>query len=411
MSQNFTEVLDTEAPLDAEVLDPSAPVAAANVLTSPAYSDGLVLPIDQNFSTGTAVTWTDWDEALWADNGGLGGTALLPGSAEPETEFMLPYPGSQLKLLVAFGVLRLVDQGAISLDDVYDYAPQGPSTDCVGASSQPISSFFSQMINYSDNYATWALIKLLYDEDPVDPLNAEFRALGLGMLQLTGTDPQTGDIVLPGIGDFGSDVQPCNDQAEVTFAHKNGWTEINSSDAGIVESLPGETERNYIIAFTSNLGSRYIDADRPLAEAGEPPIQNTEKVGQFGAQIDQIMTTRAESEPPVLLDGANAARETEDGRPAVSAIPPDAALPKLGSAASGYRSASARPRLPGSAAPRPWPGCRVAASRCRCRRTPKPCRRHRSRPGPGSGPPPRHRQPVHRRRCPSAATPAAAASR
>ncbi|MCB8813855.1 class A beta-lactamase-related serine hydrolase, partial [Escherichia coli] len=126
------------------------------------------------------MTWTNWDEALWDDNGGLGGTALLPGSAEPETEFMLPYPGSLLKLLVAFGVLRLVDQGAISLDDVYDYAPQGPSTDCVGASSQPIGDFFSQMITYSDNYATCALIKLLHDEDAVDPLNAEFQALGLG---------------------------------------------------------------------------------------------------------------------------------------------------------------------------------------------------------------------------------------
>ncbi len=84
VSQNFTEVLDTEAPLEAEVPDPGpsstaadpaesayepiqampnidatvielddegAPVAAANVLTSPAYPDGLVLPIDQNFST------------------------------------------------------------------------------------------------------------------------------------------------------------------------------------------------------------------------------------------------------------------------------------------------------------------------------------------------------------------------
>lgn len=106
-------------------------------------------------------------------------------------------------------------------------------------------------------------------------------------------DPLTGTVKLPEIGEFGRDVRPCNDKAEVKFSHKNGSTPINSTEAGIVNSLPGKDKRNYIVVFTSNLSSRYVDAYRPDDTPGLFPVINTEKIGKLGKDIDSLMRVRA----------------------------------------------------------------------------------------------------------------------
>jgi hypothetical protein len=86
---------------------------------------------------------------------------------------------------------------------------------------------------------------------------------------------------------FGQDVRPCNERAQVTFAHKPGWVNNAGSDAGIVTSLPGATERHYIISVFSNLGSQYEDPSRPATPSGTVPVQYTEKLAQLGAAVDR----------------------------------------------------------------------------------------------------------------------------
>ncbi len=64
--------------------------------------------------------------------------------------------------------------------------------------------------------------------------------------------------------------------AEVLFAHKTGNTENYTSDAGIVRGL-APAKRHYLIALTSNLGSRY---------APDPRAATTWKLPALGAAID-----------------------------------------------------------------------------------------------------------------------------
>lgn len=100
--------------------------------------------------------------------------------------------------------------------------------------------------------------------------------------------------------DFGVDIRKSNAQAEVSFAHKTGWTFNYGSDAGIVKSLPGKPFRHYVVAFLGNLGHRYADdifaANKvfPLDDH-EPPLAYTQKIPALGKAIDEAVTQLAVS--------------------------------------------------------------------------------------------------------------------
>jgi hypothetical protein len=85
-----------------------------------------------------------------------------------------------------------------------------------------------------------------------------------------------------------SDVKPCNDAATVFFDHKTGLTFNYGSDAGIVHGRPGKAKRHYIMAFFSNLGYRYTDADKlngphPCFNLG---ICYTQRIPSMAAKLD-----------------------------------------------------------------------------------------------------------------------------
>lgn len=86
---------------------------------------------------------------------------------------------------------------------------------------------------------------------------------------------------------FGQDVRPCNQTAQVTFAHKTGWVSNSGADVGIVDSLPGRPDRHYIIAVFSNLGTQYVDPNRPADPPGVLPVRFTQKFAQLSQSIDQ----------------------------------------------------------------------------------------------------------------------------
>ncbi|WP_168221319.1 serine hydrolase [Actinomadura sp. WMMA1423] len=353
------------------------PVSSGTVLMSPSHRDGVVVPVDRNLAT-TAVRWRQWDDAGWYANKGQGSIDVVPGREDAPLDHMLNYPASTLKLMVAFGVLRLVDQGAITLDSTYTYAPVEISPLCGEATAKPVRQYLDESITWSSNAASCALIKLLHDHNAVDPLNRTFQSLGLETLQLKGTRPSNGGrwsnevtmssldtaklltlvngapgtvwkapdgspvtrdvlsaasrkffmselaqqgfndmlsttnwcggsypapglpnaaparwvgpdgtVTIPGEGAvYGRDVRPCNKRAEVTFAHKTGWVNNSAANAGIVRALPGRGGRHYIISVFSNLGTQYIDADRPETPPGIYPFTYTEKFAQLGRAMD-----------------------------------------------------------------------------------------------------------------------------
>jgi hypothetical protein len=357
------------------------PGAVADVLLSPQYPKGVVVPLDRNMFT-DKVRWQRWDDTQWDTMNGNGTMDILPGREQAPLQFMSPYPASVLKLMVGFGILRLADQGRLSLADQYAYNPVTIRPACGGAVTKPIRQFFDEMITVSKNESTCALIKLIWDLKAMDELNQTFVDLGMPTLQLIGTNPDNGgvwgmsnmsamdtakllllinseaerlwttpagkrvggDVLRNGSRQFflgklrdqghnemlsttnwcdraypargipqitpqrwinpvdgtmtvdgafyGQDVRPCNATAEVTFAHKNGWVDTAGNDAGIVHSLPGKERRNYIVAVFSNLGFRYVDANRPADPPGITPVLFSEKFARLGVTIDDIVMSQ-----------------------------------------------------------------------------------------------------------------------
>lgn len=377
----------------------------ANVLLSRDYPEGLVVPLDPDTGA-TGVRWLRWDIERW--NGGTFSTTTTTGELltvkgwldnPPLTtaddivlgregapyHFMLPYPASNFKLLIAYYLMRLVDRGEMSLDQSVTYLP--PDTP---PETRALSDWLDLMITVSDNYATKALLQELGRANLLDGLNREFSALGLSTLQLNGVDPATGyrwrpgsfhmtafdtarllwlieggegvlwqspngpvtaahlspssrvflkellaqqglnealstsnlwgaAHVWPGIPStvparwvnpedgtvtvagisYGCDVRPGNAQAEVTFAHKTGLTYNYASDAGIVQSLPGQPYRHYVIAFFASLGYRYADpvfarATSLPAKSPVQPISYTQKIATLGQRLDSWFKNRGE---------------------------------------------------------------------------------------------------------------------
>lgn len=358
-------------------------VSSGTVLMSPQYPHGIVVPVDQNLAT-DQVRWTQWDDLGWYTNHGVGTVDVVPGRQDAPVQFMLPYPASVMKLMVAFGVLRLVDQGVISLTGTYDYQPPVLSSLCGPASSDTVAGYLDASLTESSDPASCALIKLLWDHDAMTGLNQEFQDLGLQTLQLEGTRPSNGGLwtnaitmssldtakllalisgvrgvlwtapdgepvtsasvlsaasrrffmhelgqqgwnwmlsttnycgaAYPAAGIpqvtaprwiaadgtmtvagnyFGQDVRPCNQAAQVTFAHKTGWVSNSAADAGIVRSLPGQPFRHYIVAVFSNLGDQYVDPGRPATPSGVTAPWYTQKFAQLGQAIDQYEATHS----------------------------------------------------------------------------------------------------------------------
>ncbi|HEX2315803.1 MAG TPA: serine hydrolase [Thermomonospora sp.] len=357
------------------------PRSSGTVLMSPLYKDGIVVPVDRNLTT-KAVRWRQWEDSGWYQNKGRGTIDVVPGREQAPIDHMLAYPASVMKLMVAFGVFRLVDQGKISLDGTYDYRPEPVSPLCGGATSKTVRQYLDESLTWSSNAASCALIKLLHDKGGIDPLNRTFQDLGLETLQLKGTRPANGgrwsneitmssldtaklltlvngapgrvwtapdgspvtrsvlsaesrrvfrellgqqgfndmlsntnrcgaEYPAPGIPHltasrwigadgtvtvngqrFGRDVRPCNEQAEVTFAHKTGWGNNAAGDAGIVRALPGRGGRHYVIVVLSNLGTQYVDPNRQATPPGVYPVSYTEKFAQLGRIIDAYEKAR-----------------------------------------------------------------------------------------------------------------------
>lgn len=204
----FQEVLDLAPPdparagqpiqqqpqIDATVLELDRAgriTGGATVLMSPDHPHGVVVETDDDFHT-TGVRWRQWDDDGWYANAGRGTVDVVAGREAAPLDFMLPYPASVLKLMVAFGILRLVDAGVVSLADTYAYQPTTVSALCGPASSDTVGHYLDRSLTASDNAASCALVKLLWDNGAIDGLNRSFQDLGLETLQLKNTNPENG---------------------------------------------------------------------------------------------------------------------------------------------------------------------------------------------------------------------------
>ncbi|MDR3459262.1 MAG: serine hydrolase [Verrucomicrobiae bacterium] len=180
-------------------------VDRAYVLLSRDYPDGLVVPLDPDAGP-ASVHFLRWDIERsdggtfssadghqlttkgWTNNPPLtAADDLVPGRTHAPYQFMVPYPASLFKSMIAFHVMRLIDAGKLTLDTEYAYEADGAKPE-----PRKIRVWLDGMITVSDNHCTSALLKMFHDKGEIDPLNAEFRELNLPTLQINATDPKNG---------------------------------------------------------------------------------------------------------------------------------------------------------------------------------------------------------------------------
>ena len=271
--------------IDASILELDAAghiVSSGTVLMSPQYPHGVVVPVDTDYHT-TAVRYRQWDDAGWYTNHAQGTIDIVPGREAAALDFMSPYPASVLKLMVNFGVLRLVDQGVITLDDTYNYQPTTISSLCGPASSNTIRAYIDASLTASNNAASCALVKMLWDHDAVTGLNQQFQDLGLETLHLANTNPVNG-------GRWGNPVTMTSLDTAKLLALINGgpgtlWTTpagvpvtkaaLSDSSRALFASELGQQGWNWMLSTTNYCGRGYpvagiaqTTADRWLAADG-----------------------------------------------------------------------------------------------------------------------------------------------
>src|SRR5215212_3778140 len=276
--------------------------AAANVLLSRDYPNGVVAPVDRAGGTAgsygvSSVRWRRWDidrynggtfsqttgeqltEKGWTDNPPLtAADDIVADRDSAPMEFMAPYPASLFKLIVAFRIMRLVDAGKLTLKQRYTYNPTSdPLPDAAAkgeeemsdrplhgraprtsprptpgdGETRSIADWMEPMITVSDNWSARALLKLLHDRNDFPAMHAELRELGLGTLQVNGTSPTNGRNWQPGQIHMTS-----MDTARLLWLIEGGSGDLWARPDGspVRASLLSTTSRSYLKSLLDDQG-------------------------------------------------------------------------------------------------------------------------------------------------------------
>jgi len=326
--------------------DGSAPVFA-NVLFSREHPMGVAAAIgpqagavgniryvaDPQDEDGNSAAWlpgADWQRIDWQPLAGSG-----------PHRFVAPYPASLLKLMVLVAIARLVDQGRSAWEaplafqgrtrPVGDWAFDMIAISCNDATSALVALLHSSGAVAADEihrlFESLGLTTLRFANTRPDGGWRNADGAGVGNLQMTAWDtvrllwlldpdappapwlPACTQPRPPLLGASLAHVLAClrgqqlhhvlssrsllgapgwveGIPGELEFAHKTGSTENYASDAGIVRGLAPGTRRHYLIAVTSNLGSRYA----PPAEG----CVTTWRMPALGAAVDALMAAMLE---------------------------------------------------------------------------------------------------------------------
>lgn len=185
-------------------------MSAADVLYDRDSPNGHQVKVDQRTLGTSGVQFSRWnadrydDPARWTAGPDAADVLVQPGKVDKE--YMVTYPASALKLMVGFGVMRLVDQHKIQLTTQVTYHERGGHS-CQYAPSNPrgldpapvaegatdtVAGWLDQMVTVSDNFATCVLLQKVYDAGALDATNTYFHRLGLTTLVMRPQHPAVG---------------------------------------------------------------------------------------------------------------------------------------------------------------------------------------------------------------------------
>ena len=179
----------------------------ANVLFSREWPRGVVAHIDDNAGAVQNVAFfadpvdAERNSIAWAP--GADWTRLIglrPLTGAGPHQFIAPYPASLIKLMVAVGVARLVDEGLAAWDEPWAHA----------ARTLAVAQWVEPMLTVSDNAATSALVALLHSRGMLTQggagdggghrLHTLFEQRGLAGLRLASTRSEGGWLNRDGAG-------------------------------------------------------------------------------------------------------------------------------------------------------------------------------------------------------------------
>lgn len=185
-------------------------VGAANVLLDRDSPEGYRVDVPRSSLSAQDVQFARWrlerwdDQSLW--DAGPAPEDVLVDPSTVDKEYMVAYPASVLKDMVAFSVLRMVDDGTLTMQtpvvyhkvkgDSCAYGPSNPS----GAKPAPkangatdtVRGWLDQMITVSDNFATCVLLQSIYDQGRLAEANDYFAEIGLETFRMWPSVPQVG---------------------------------------------------------------------------------------------------------------------------------------------------------------------------------------------------------------------------
>lgn len=165
----------------------AAPVWA-NVLFSREHPQGVVAEIGADAGAVRNIRFdadrrnADLVSDAWLPDADWSRLAFAPLAGSATLRFVAPYPASLIKLMVAVGVARLADTGACHWEACVAYAGR----------ERPIAEWCEDMIAFSCNDSTLAMVALLHRHDGVASLHAAFAQQGLKTLRLDDTKPDGG---------------------------------------------------------------------------------------------------------------------------------------------------------------------------------------------------------------------------
>lgn len=180
-------------------------VGVANVLYDRDAPDGHQVEIDPASLSTEGVEFSRWRQERWdsaaAWGAGPAEADVTVPVADADKRYMAAYPASVLKLMVAYSILRLVDQGELALDQQVVYhtvdgrgcaygpgsgGPQDGATDTV-------AGWLDAMTTYSDNFSTCVLLQAIHDRGAIESSNAHFAEIGLPSLRMRPSMPEVGN--------------------------------------------------------------------------------------------------------------------------------------------------------------------------------------------------------------------------
>jgi len=173
----------------------AAPVWA-NVLFSREHPQGLVADIGADAGAARNIRFeadlqdSEHRSIAWLPDADWSRLTFAPLAGEGPHRFVAPYPASLIKLMVAVGVARTVDDGRCGWRD--EVAHEGQT--------RTIADWCEDMLVVSCNHSTSAMVALLHRWGAIGPLHAAFASRGLHTLRLDDTRPDGGWMNAAGAG-------------------------------------------------------------------------------------------------------------------------------------------------------------------------------------------------------------------